>query len=265
MRCVKIFEDAKPYKRWLKDADNLTEDLKRATSEEERQKIIEDNENLWQRKKFKEWLISLFHKKCWYTESKENVSAYHVDHFRPKGRVAEESETHEGYWWLAFVWQNYRVAGQLINVKKKDKFPVNGTFRATIEDTRLENEDALLIDPLEEEDVALLSFEASGEVVYAEPISDDDKKRVDATREILGLNKIPNLVEARQQKWQRCLDYINQYVKADTLNNPLRKVHKSFAKFELNKMIKEEEEFSAVALACLRKKAPEPLQNQIFC
>jgi len=264
MRWVKISEDAEPYKRWLTDAGKLTKELKNAASDEERQKIIDDNEKLWQRKKFKEWLISLFHKKCWYTESKENVSAYHVDHFRPKGRVTEGNETCVGYWWLAFVWQNYRIAGQLINVKKKDRFPVNGAFRATAEDPRLKVEDALLIDPLDSEDVAIISFDESGEVVCAADISQADKERVDVTKDVLGLNKIIGLVEARQQKWNKCMEYIKDYLKADELENPFRKLQKAYAKVELKKMIKEQEEFSAVALACIRKKAPEALQIQVL-
>lgn len=264
MRLVKIPEDAQPYKRWQNDAGKLTQDLYNADSEQNRKNIIDNNQSLWKRPKFREWMVELFHKKCWYTESKEKVSAYHVDHFRPKGRVSDSEGSSEGYWWIAFDWKNYRIAGQLINVKKKDRFPINGTFRASIDDQRIEIEDAQLIDPLDEEDVALISFDESGEVVCAGDISEKDKKRVEVTNDILGLNKIQNLVEARQEKWSKCHEYINDYLNADKYNNPLRKFKKANAKIELKKMINEKEEFSAVALACIRKKAPEPLQIQIL-
>lgn len=264
MRWVKIPDDVEPYKKWKEDAAKFTQELFDAGTEEKRKRVIENHESLWKRTKFKKWIVGFFHKKCWYTESKEKVSAYHVDHFRPKGRVTDNGVSYEGYWWLAFDWKNYRIAGQLINVKKKDSFPINGTFRASTDDKRIEIEDAQLIDPLDQEDVALISFNESGEVVCAGDISENDKKRVEVTNDFLGLNKIQNLVEARQEKWSKCLEYINDYLNADEYSNPLRKFKKASAKTELKKMITDKEEFSAVALACIRKKAPEPLQIQIF-
>ena len=264
MRWVKIQNTASPPPNWSKKADLFNQELLSATTEDERKQIIKDHEGLWQETAFKTWFIDLFHKKCWYTEAKEKVSAYHVDHFRPKGQITDSEGTAEGYWWLAFKWVNYRVAGQLINVKKKDKFPIKGTFRANILDQNLSKEENLLIDPLDEEDVALISFDESGEIVYAGGINEHDKERVDATKDILGLNKIQTLVEARQQKWDKCMEYITDYEKANELSDPLKKCRKACAKVELKKLIREDEEFSAVALACIRKKAPETLINQVF-
>ena len=51
-------------------------------------------------------LDALFHGKCAYCESPYRaVDSLDVEHFRPKGRVAE-SKTHPGYWWLAAMWTN---------------------------------------------------------------------------------------------------------------------------------------------------------------
>lgn len=48
----------------------------------------------------------LFARKCAYCESAYDiVQPVDVEHFRPKGSVAE-NEGHDGYWWLAMDWNN---------------------------------------------------------------------------------------------------------------------------------------------------------------
>jgi len=37
-----------------------------------------------------------------------------VEHFRPKGKVAEDA-THGGYWWLAYVFANYLMSCSICN------------------------------------------------------------------------------------------------------------------------------------------------------
>lgn len=54
----------------------------------------------------KEALEKLFHGKCAYCESRYGaVMPMHVEHYRPKGGVTEDS-SHPGYWWLASSWDN---------------------------------------------------------------------------------------------------------------------------------------------------------------
>ena len=50
-------------------------------------------------------LEKLFHFKCAYCESSIANQDWDVEHFRPKGRVAER-EKHTGYYWLAYEWTN---------------------------------------------------------------------------------------------------------------------------------------------------------------
>ena len=109
-----------------------------------------------------------------------------------------------------------------------------------------------------------MSFDESGEVVEAAGISDEDKSRVEVTKDILGLNKIQTLIEARQQKWQECFRHIQDFLKANKRAEPTRTAFKACAINELRKLVKEDKEFLAVALACILKKAPEHLQNAIF-
>jgi hypothetical protein len=93
----------------------------------------------------KEWLLkNVFHNKCAYCETREIRSAYHAEHFRPKGRVrfravgekglrkgiaADEEGNqieHPGYFWLAYHWQNLLPSCAYCNsaLGKNDQFPV---------------------------------------------------------------------------------------------------------------------------------------------
>jgi hypothetical protein len=165
VRPVRIPAGQTPPQDWIEQADALSEALKSSSDEVARAALIEANERLWRDSRVRDWLVEIHHHKCWYTEAKESVSAYHVDHFRPKGRVTEADGTQRpGYWWLAFNWRNYRISGQLINVKKRDVFPVHisGHARADAPDL-LKLEGHRLIDPVEQ-DAWLLSFERDADV-----------------------------------------------------------------------------------------------------
>lgn len=51
-------------------------------------------------------LYALFHGKCAYCEARYEVGMpVDIEHFRPKGEVAE-TPGHPGYWWLAGHWEN---------------------------------------------------------------------------------------------------------------------------------------------------------------
>jgi len=58
--------------------------------------LIERHRNKWVA--FRPHLAELSHNKCWYTESLNPGTDDDVDHFRPKGEVAEDTG-HGGYWW----------------------------------------------------------------------------------------------------------------------------------------------------------------------
>lgn len=51
-------------------------------------------------------LENLFFGKCAYCETRyANQAPVDVEHYRPKGRIADVAD-HPGYWWLAMVWEN---------------------------------------------------------------------------------------------------------------------------------------------------------------
>jgi hypothetical protein len=93
----------------------------------------------------KEHLQDLFQHRCAYCDGPYEGFGYgDVEHYRPKGRVAEEP-AHPGYWWLAYDPSNYLPSCQLCNQKaKKNYFPIAGK-RALGPGDSLEDEGPLLL------------------------------------------------------------------------------------------------------------------------
>ncbi len=267
MRKVKI--TGIPPADWVAEANELTLALRAATTKDERNRIIELNEKLWRDDRIRDWLLSQFNNKCWYTEAEDSVSAYHVDHFRPKGRITNSDGTFEdGYWWLSFNYENYVIAGQLINVKKRDKFPILDGERRADHNSNVLLEGFTLIDP-KSDDTRMISYERDDDgciAVHAGGIINPvDLMRVEQTIDILGLNRLSRLNQKRGKIWDECLASINDYQSA---NMPgayaLSIVHKTLAVTKLKEKIQYGVEFSSIAQACILKKAPEPLIASVF-
>lgn len=232
--------------------------------------IIEKNQELWRDDRVRNWLLSQFNYKCWYSEAQDSVSSCHVDHFRPKGRVTDDvsKEVSDGYWWLAFDWTNYRIGGQLLNVKKSDRFPFADQSRATHDDPdSIRKECPILLDPLHEEEARLISYEWEEEesciAVPAAGTSQDAVSRVDRTIEILGLNRVPQLRRKRAEFWEECQMVIADY-KGATGPQCFALIEQTKARTRLREMTDYNAEFSSVAEACIRKNAPEPLVASVF-
>lgn len=138
--------------------------------------------------------------KCWYCETSELRSDNPVDHFRPKGKVAECPD-HPGYWWLAFEWSNFRYSCTYCNSRrvdvetaggKQDHFPLLPPERwnKCKDDLYLEN--PVLLDPTDVDDVNLLTFNINGEA--CPNVEDKDSfqyQRVKTSVDIYHLNHIP--------------------------------------------------------------------------
>lgn len=262
MRRVKL--SGSPPQDWVDEANAITTQMRMANSSDQRKAIIEKHEGLWRDDRIRGWLLSQFNNKCWYSEAYESVSSIHVDHYRPKGRLKEflGGDTVDGYWWLAFEWTNYRICGQLLNVKKGDLFPVVEGPRGTADGTvKLQLESPTLIDPIDQDDVALISYEKDEDgclAVTATGINDVDKDRVKHSIEILGLNRLDRLNQKRAMLWESCLREIAEYT-APTAAQTLRKVSQASARSRLKQMVAYEAEFSSVVVACLQKHAPPGL------
>ncbi len=256
-----------PPQDWVNEADAVTTLLRAETNADERANIIKRNEGLWRDDRIRNWLLHQFNNKCWYTEAQDSVSSIHVDHYRPKGRVIDlEGEECEGYWWLAFDWKNYRICGQLINVKKRDVFPIIEGARANVTDpVSLQLEAPLLIDPTTDQ-ARLITYEKDEDACLAVPaacLTNMEELRAKSTIEVLGLNLRDRLNQKRALFWDNCRMAIADYQGA---NGPhvLQLVGQAAALKKLKAMVAYTAEFSSVVEACIRKNAPDPLIASIF-
>lgn len=152
------------------------------------------------------------HDKCWYCESVDIRSDNAVDHFRPKNAVAECSD-HEGYWWLAFKWENFRFSCTYCNSRrihevtglgggKAHHFPLRDeTRRAKSPADNLDDEEPMLLDPFSSADPGLLWFDESGQATANPVCKDPDHypyKRVEASIRLYHLNH-PSVVDQRKE------------------------------------------------------------------
>lgn len=88
----------------------------RAIEEQDQHKA---NREIYAHDQLKNALECLFHDKCAYCELKV-LEGWEVDHFRPRGAVAER-EDHPGYYWLTYVWENLYPSCQHCNQHRREK------------------------------------------------------------------------------------------------------------------------------------------------
>ena len=235
MRYIPLKENPPP-EEWRNKAKELTEHLK-TLSEDERKDFIERNSHIW--RELRDFLSNLSYGKCWYSEAKEVYSYYHVDHFRPKSE----------YWWLAFDWKNYRLAGQVGNINKRDEFKVL-RYKANNPDDPIEDEVYYLLDPTDESDPLLLFFDETGKAIPSED-NGLSKERAEYTIKVLKLNYEP-LKEARRNVWLKCRDIIDEIKSLST--NPTSAANRAIIKGkikQLKELLEPEQEFTAVVQCCI--------------
>ncbi len=142
---------------------------------------------------------------CCFCEYPEQEYKSPVEHFRPK-TLADHGQGAgpvEGYWWLAYSWQNLTFACQTCNEKYKDiHFPLAaGSTPLTAEDAPPGAEVALLIHPFDEDPGLWIEFVpdslASGWMPQAR--GGQPKDRGEATIRVLGLARRQDLIDARNQ------------------------------------------------------------------
>jgi uncharacterized protein (TIGR02646 family) len=128
-------------------------------------------------------LEELFHDKCAYCETKITASAdWDVEHFRPKGKVAERSG-HPGYYWLTYEWSNLYPSCPHCNQRRKDRprwgdlrhaeaggkgdqFPLDDEGTRTLKPGDDPKREArLLLDPCEDQPESHLRYMVDGQIV----------------------------------------------------------------------------------------------------
>jgi len=177
---------------WLAKADAAKAEAATKPDGKQTQAFIAGKSVIWG--EFKPELERLSDGKCWYSEARDKVSYWEVDHYRPK----------KLYPWLAFDWRNLRLSGGKPNRKKTDNFPLEDeSFRASAASPDTHDKRPLLLDPVCWGDPDLLTFKADGEPTCAIPANEMAVLRVRETVSALQLDS-EILCEERRAKWRRC-------------------------------------------------------------
>ncbi len=115
-----------------------------------------------------------------------------VDHFRPKSAV-EENRQHDGYWWLAYDFDNLLLACQKCNrICKRHQFPVKGNRHFTYAQQKsLPWERRLLLNPVLDDVDSWLTLDMDDRlypIVLAPGLTGIAKERAETTISLLDLN-----------------------------------------------------------------------------
>lgn len=266
MRYIPIHDLELP-EGWQEKAGRLSEDLRNASDDRERAEIMEKNP-IW-RELFVP-MSRLSHGKCWYSEARDVMSDRDIDHFRPKNEAKNYDgiprASTEGYWWLAYDYENYRFSSTYSNQRRRDKFvdehkvggkwcyfPLfEGSIVAATKRSR-RDEDIMLLDPCDKDDPVLLTFDSTGVPIpnAGAVLNDKEKLRVKTSVTLYHLDHEP-LREEREKVWDLCQRLINEMRNLaiqDDLGITDRATIKNL-RDRIREMGKKEAELSAVAMAC---------------
>lgn len=219
------FQNYSPQ-NWRARQLKAEEELRNAPDSETRRKIFTRYSDLWS--DVKVHLRTQSHNKCWYCETSTRGFPGDIDHYRPKGRVAEAAN-HDGYWWLAFEWRNWRFVCRYCNSLnrdfetgkvsgKGDSFPLlcGEAYRIKSPNEyeyyeELLREGPKLLDPTEREDIGLLTFTSEGVPEPAEEKELSDKhERAKASIEIYHLDS-SRLKNERKKIFAQVKRYVEDY------------------------------------------------------
>lgn len=250
---------AEKWKAWLEKSKELLAEVERLHNSgdiEKRNKYIDSKSGHWG--DLKPWLLALSHGKCWFTEGREICSHMDVEHFRPKKEwIALDGIERDGYWWLAFDYSNFRVAGNVPNRKKGGWFPLHAdsncsTFAARCE----ESETPYLLDPIYKSDTRLLAFNEEGNAIPTPGCNAWETERVKVSIERLKLNEHDALPEERRKVWQRVTRSIEGFLQAKAAYrpgiNPTLKERMEHNLRTIHELTRENAELSTVAIWCVR-------------
>lgn len=254
----------RPNAEWFEKAGEQT---RRAIEEGPEHKVT----GLYRNVEVKKALEKLFFDKCVYCETSILTSEWDVEHYRPKGRVAERPDDHPGYYWLAYTWENLYPACKFCNQRRKDypryddpvtlpsqgkldQFPIkNENQRALSSADDVSQEIPFLLDPTNKNDdpETHFTYDIRGQI---HPLQDDDRFAAETIR-ICHLKR-RRLREARAKIIVRTSELIKVIIQAREVNNT--EVEQS-----LNQMLDDftasKSEYAGAA-RCVRK-APEAFMS----
>lgn len=256
---------------WIARANALVAQLAGA-SVLQRARIIKKNAPLWSEIKGALWAAG--GEKCWYSEVLLSIGEVEVEHFRPKGRL--NGEKFPGYWWLAFNWNNYRIASHLANTRRYDRvnnglrgkggyFPLVGGVRGAFTPVPPANdplcircEIPLLLDPVNANDVRLITFDQDG-LPGPNPFHCNTQAGLDRVQRSIEFYSLDDgiLSARRADVWKRVLEWsdeMEQLVSAGevaVLNEKEQQRQETLTNL-IADAIDQSAEFSSVAIAALQ-------------
>lgn len=203
---------------WKDNSAKLTASLCAKKAAERSATIAAGRKSTWAHEDLKNALRAVVGNKCWYSETPIVGADADVDHFRPKGRVRdvdvdngfERNGEVDGYWWLAFEWENYRLSCQHANQRrtdietaggKSDFFPVDGVRAGYSNGSSSAKivEKYLPLDPCSATDVALIRFSTEGKAISKPGASLEVERRVRVSTWLYHLDK-KETSDARMEK-----------------------------------------------------------------
>ncbi|WP_298427908.1 hypothetical protein [uncultured Kordia sp.] len=267
MRYVDLSKISIP-KAWLTKAQKLQKELIGIKEIKDKLNHIDKNQ-IWNDKSLVKVLSDAMDGKCWYSEAKDLMSDRDVDHYRPKKEAkCIHRKKRDGYWFLAYDWENYRFSSIYSNRLRKDKFtkenvsfgkgsyfPLKASSTVALTKKQTEDESPYLLDPTKKYDASLISFNGFGNVVPSVPKSFIwDVLRVESSIKYYHLNHSP-LKKARKKRWLACQIKINQIKKLCSDPDISSKDENTVEtlKDELISWSQDTEILSGVVLACLER------------
>jgi len=217
-------------------------------------------------------MIEEFGYKCWYSEAPIGNGEFEIDHYRPKNRARQDDKKKKpnkenGYWWLAYDFENYRLSGALSNKRRRDRLKENSEvegkgdlFPLDLENCSIAKDECstfcekpLLLDPTVSSDVGLLVYDEDGKILPNPLIIDEtDKKRAIVSIELYHLD-LDQLETARHQVWTACSNAIenayNYFTQSDS-PDAKKLAMKNCAEVIFEKT-NNKSEFSSVAKSCV--------------
>ncbi len=128
----------------------------------ERKPLSREFPNHWGKEDVRTALWEMQHRKCCYCERKrERNRESDIEHYRPKADVTEANSDHNGYWWLAYDWENLFFSCRYCNQQfKQNHFPIpDESKRAQAPAHVLCDEEPFLIDPANDDPERHICFD----------------------------------------------------------------------------------------------------------
>ncbi len=218
MRYIPLKEATKEaLELWLQKSNRILEEMKNESDVKKRKAIIHRNKAHWRNADLLDFLKKLSDGKCWYTEARFIAEYPHLEHFRPKccARNEDWAKCHDGYWWLAFDIENYRLSKPVPNTRKGAYFPLRELAMAVCEPgVAVTLESPLFLDPANEDDAALIGFNSLGqaEPCKEHPVGLDewDIRRIEFSINRYGLDD-KDLCDQRKALWVSICAMFDEY------------------------------------------------------